>query len=182
MADSTHLNPEPRAMSLLAGLQLANKNIPAAEEQLVELIAWLAFDRPTAIPPAPTEDDIMRILVVDDYPDTAELICQLASLLGHITRPAFTGRDAIKYAHEFQPDLVILDIGLPDIRGDEVARLLFAMPKPPHIVAMSGWTTGGHRERAMEAGCKQFFVKPFNLEMMRKLLEKPEQFWLDQPT
>jgi CheY-like chemotaxis protein len=74
--------------------------------------------------PATPEVTICRTLVVDDNADLATTTAMLLSLQGHNAVAAFSGRDAIAKARELSPDLVILDLGLPDIRGQDVARIL----------------------------------------------------------
>jgi CheY-like chemotaxis protein len=58
-----------------------------------------------------------RVLIVDDYPDAAETACTLLSLLGHDCQFATCGKDALALAPRFDPDVAILDIGLPDVSG-----------------------------------------------------------------
>src|ERR1041385_5285764 len=86
-----------------------------------------------------TETRSHRILVVDDFPDAAETACVLFALMGHECRVAFKGFEALSVALAFDPDIVILDIGLPDISGYEVARVLRKQSQRMHIVALTGW-------------------------------------------
>ncbi|MGH9887669.1 MAG: response regulator transcription factor, partial [bacterium] len=65
-----------------------------------------------------------RVLIVDDYPDAAEAASILLELLGHECRFVTCGEDALREAAVFEPDVAIVDIGLPDVSGFEVARLL----------------------------------------------------------
>jgi CheY-like chemotaxis protein len=82
----------------------------------------------------------MRILVVDDFPGAAEASGMVLRMLGHETALAMSGRDAIAQAATFQPHVVLLDIGLPDMTGHEVAAALRELPVGPgmHIVAITG--------------------------------------------
>lgn len=71
-------------------------------------------------------NEALRVLVVDDQPDTAEILSMLFEMLGLEARSATRGREGLVTAREFDPDLVLLDIGLPDINGFEVVRALRA--------------------------------------------------------
>jgi CheY-like chemotaxis protein len=115
-----------------------------------------------------------RVLVVDDYHDAAEITSSLVRLMGHESRVANTGRAALEEASRFAPEIVILDLGLPDIGGFDVARTLRirAAGRPLHIAALTGWMQPWAREAAFAAGIDQYFVKPGNLEA---LLERAMQ-------
>jgi DNA-binding response OmpR family regulator len=112
-----------------------------------------------------------RVLVVDDYPETAEVVCTLFELLGHETRCAYSGRSALAEAHAFEPDVVILDIGLSDLSGYEVAKQLRAHHTSKlDIIALTGWNGAERRRLALEAGCDQFVVKPCDAATLREIL------------
>jgi CheY-like chemotaxis protein len=106
----------------------------------------------------------LRILVVDDNTDTALTLGTLLRLSGHEVRVAHDGRDALHAAQEFQPEVILLDIGLPGMDGFEVARQLRASPVFAHtaIVATSGYNREGDRRRAAEVGIDRYVVKPFD--------------------
>ncbi len=103
-----------------------------------------------------------RALIVDDYPDAAELSCMLLGMLGHDCRSANSGLASLAVAVELQPEIVILDIGLPDISGYEVARTLRqrAGDQPLFIAAVTGWGQPADRVRASEAGFDHHVLKP----------------------
>jgi len=113
-----------------------------------------------------------RVLVVDDYPDSAEVVRTLIELLGHEARIASSGRAALAEAYGFDPTIVILDLGLPDINGCEVARALRARRggQHLHIAALSGWGHHDRRQAALSAGCDQYVVKPANATKIRTIL------------
>lgn len=104
----------------------------------------------------------VRVLVVDDYPDSAETASMLLTLFGHECRTAVTGRGALAQAAAFDPDIVILDIGLPDISGYEVARALRARAggRSPYLAAVTGWGQPHDRVQALAAGFDQHVLKP----------------------
>ncbi|MBS1120171.1 MAG: histidine kinase [Deltaproteobacteria bacterium] len=115
-----------------------------------------------------------RVLVVDDYPDSAEIACTLLGILGHDTRLATCGREAIEEATQFDPDIVILDIGLPDITGYDVARTLRARGRPMHLTALTGWGQAADRMRAFAAGFDQFVLKPTDAAKLRAIVQIAE--------
>lgn len=108
---------------------------------------------------------MMRILIIDDHPDTADAISMLLDSLGHETHAAYTGRAGLAAVESFRPDLVILDIGLPDLSGYEVARAIRARPGGGriHVVAATGWGTPEDRVLALAAGFDQHQLKPIDL-------------------
>jgi len=113
-----------------------------------------------------------RVLIVDDQPDTTAALTVLLTLLGYETRSAHRGRDAIWIARDYEPDLVLLDIRLPDLDGCEVARALrsrSASRSVPFIAAMSGLCRPQDRERAYRAGIDEYLMKPIDLPRLRGL-------------
>ena len=100
---------------------------------------------------------MLRILIVDDHPDTADAIAMLLTAIGHETMAVATGAEGLLAFDRFGPELVILDIGLPDISGYDIARAIRARPRGPgvHLVAATGWGTSGDRVLALAAGFDQ---------------------------
>ena len=117
---------------------------------------------------------MLRILIVDDHPDTAEAIGMLLDAIGHETKVARTGADGIAAAEMYKPHLVILDIGLPDISGYEVARSIRALPCGAgiHLVAATGWGAAEDRVRALAAGFDQHQLKPLDLGKLQMMLTR----------
>lgn len=115
-----------------------------------------------------------RLLIVDDNRDAADSLALLLGLEGHEVRVAYAGRPAIEVAHEFKPELAILDLGLPDLSGYDVARLLRQDPALARIelIALTGWGQEEHRKRALEAGFDHHVTKPVDLEQLARLLGK----------
>jgi PAS domain S-box-containing protein len=114
----------------------------------------------------------LRVLVVDDNRDAADSLAVLLSLDGHRVAAAYDGADAIERALTWQPDVVLLDIGLPDMSGYEVARRLRTVEggRPLSIIAISGWGQQRDKEEALEAGCDAHLTKPANPAEVRELL------------
>jgi two-component system CheB/CheR fusion protein len=113
-----------------------------------------------------------RILVVDDYVDSAESVAQLLRTLGHVVQVAHDGMSALTRAIEMTPDVVLLDIGLPRMDGYAVARRMRTMPalRQTVLVAVTGY--GGDEDRllAREAGFDYHLVKPASLDTLQTLL------------
>lgn len=117
-----------------------------------------------------------RVLIVDDYPDAADITCALLSMLGHTCRSASNGKDAIAAAREFHPDIAILDIGLPDISGYEVATALRkSAERPLYLAALTGWGQPADRVRALEAGFDHHVLKPADTEKLRAIIHLAER-------
>jgi CheY-like chemotaxis protein len=117
-----------------------------------------------------------RILVVDDLPDAAAMVALLLGMYGHDCRTAHTGSDALAEAHAFHPDVVLLDIGLPDMSGYEVATELRSWPGPqPFITALTGWGQPEDRERSTRASIDLHVVKPASAVKLKQILEAAER-------
>jgi CheY-like chemotaxis protein len=114
-----------------------------------------------------------RILVVDDNVDAATSLAMLLELDGHATQVAHSGADALSSIEGFAPDIVFLDIGLPDISGYEVARQVRAMPNRgtvPRLIALTGWGSEEDRRRAAAAGFDAHLVKPVDPAILGSVL------------
>lgn len=112
----------------------------------------------------------LRVLIVDDNRDAAESLAML--LEEHESRCVHDGKTAIAIAADFRPDVVILDIGLPDMPGHEVGRRLRLLPATAHtiLVALSGFGTMDDEIRSREAGFARHFVKPVDPTAMIEFL------------
>jgi DNA-binding response OmpR family regulator len=113
-----------------------------------------------------------RVLIVDDFPDAAAATEMMLSLRGYDCQIALSGREALELAAAFEPQLAILDIGLPDVSGFELARQLRtrAGGKPIHIAAVTGWSDPETRARAIEAGFDQHVTKPTDRHKIDEIL------------
>jgi CheY-like chemotaxis protein len=117
-----------------------------------------------------------RVLVVDDTAGAAKITARLLQLLGHEVEVAHAGRAAIEQSRSFRPEIIMLDVSLPDIDGFEVAgqlRLL-AETKGALIVALTGHSDDGYRKRAQQAGFDEFLVKPADVNSLRCLGTHPK--------
>jgi CheY-like chemotaxis protein len=116
-----------------------------------------------------------RVLIVDDNRDSARTLSMSLRLGGHETATAHDGVEAIKTAQEFQPDIVLLDIGLPKLNGYEVCRRLRELrDRNVLIVALTGWGQEDDRRQSAAAGFDLHLVKPINLPMLEELLASRE--------
>ena len=112
-----------------------------------------------------------RVLVVDDQTDTAQSLAELLEIWGHEVRVGYDGPSAVELALEFNPDVVLLDIGLPLMNGYEVARRLREMTgQELMLVAMTGYGQEEDRRRALEAGFDLHMTKPVDLATLRDLI------------
>lgn len=123
-------------------------------------------------PAAPVKSPLpaRRVLVVDDNPDVLESLTLLLQVMGQEVRAAPDGTTALAVARAYRPELVLLDIGLPDISGYEVARRLREEHPRVHLVAVTGYGQEADRRRAHEAGFDQHLVKPVNMDALEAVL------------
>jgi signal transduction histidine kinase/BarA-like signal transduction histidine kinase len=114
-----------------------------------------------------------RILVVDDNADAARTMADALSLAGYDTRVSFDGPAALDTAANFQPDAVLLDIGLPLMDGYEVAGELLAASsvRKPILVAVTGYGQVSDQDRTRAAGFSSHVVKPIDLRQLMTVLE-----------
>jgi CheY-like chemotaxis protein len=114
----------------------------------------------------------MRVLLVDDNIDALEVMQVLLELEGHTVRTASNGQDAISTAANLLPDVAIIDIGMPDMDGCELAHVLRSHPefKDMVLIALTGYSGDADKSRALSAGFDHHFVKPLSLDKLRAVL------------
>jgi CheY-like chemotaxis protein len=113
----------------------------------------------------------LSILVVDDDPDSADSLALLLEHWNHAVCVAYDGAHAIETFRRQRPSIVLVDIGLPDMDGYDVARALKAEEHPATLVALTGFGQDGDRRSSKEAGFDHHFVKPIDLRSLRELLD-----------
>src|SRR4030095_12348204 len=113
-----------------------------------------------------------RVLVVDDNPDAVETLSILLQLRHNDVLTAVDGLGAVEAAAAFQPDLILLDIGLPKLNGYDAARRIREQRQDNRvvIVAMTGWGQEEDKRKSKEAGFDQHLVKPVQANMLAELL------------
>jgi CheY-like chemotaxis protein len=119
----------------------------------------------------PTPVPTFRILVVDDNKDAANGLAKLLRIAGHEVKAAYDGLEALGAAAMFQPDIVVLDIGLPKLNGYEVAhRIRAERGNDVVLIAVTGWGQETDRRRSKEAGFDYHVTKPVEFAALKKML------------
>jgi CheY-like chemotaxis protein len=115
-----------------------------------------------------------RILVVDDNVDAAESLQRVLQIHGHTVHAVGDGYAALDAVESFRPAVVLLDIGLPELDGYEVARRIRAMPRGREIClcAITGWGQAEDKRRAREAGFDEHMTKPVDLAALAALIAR----------
>ena len=118
-----------------------------------------------------------RVLVADDNQDAADSLAMLLEMGGHDVRVVHDGRAALSVAQSFRPDAVLLDIGMPQLNGYEVARALRQEPWGARItlIALTGWGQERDRQRAIDAGFDRHLTKPIDPDTLEALLSDGAQ-------
>src|SRR5579871_4063609 len=116
----------------------------------------------------------LRILIVEDDTETAEMLARFLQRKGHAVQIAPDGRSAFTALETWEPDVALIDIGLPDIDGYQVARHIHQRPteKRPLLVAITGYVEEEHHRRSEEAGIDLHLVKPADMKQLEKLLQR----------
>jgi signal transduction histidine kinase/ActR/RegA family two-component response regulator len=119
-----------------------------------------------------TSNGQRRVLVADDFPESAQLLARLLRQDGNDVRVALDGHEAVETAASFQPDIVLLDIAMPKLSGYEAARKIRQQPwgKKTILIALTGWGQQQDRRRTREAGFDVHLTKPVNYQAIAKLL------------
>jgi CheY-like chemotaxis protein len=119
-----------------------------------------------------SETDGQRVLVIDDDVDCADTVAMVLRRLGADVRVAYSGVAGLALCQEFDPELVFLDIGMPQMDGYATVAALRALDRPRRlrIVALTGWGQVEDQERTLAAGFDHHLVKPADLAELRALL------------
>ena len=126
-------------------------------------------------PAAPVIDGAKaRVLVVEDNRDAADLLAEMLGMSGFVVSVAYSGKAALEAVAKNPPNAVLMDIGLPDIDGYEVCRLVrrLDISKQPVMIALTGWGNGNDRDRAAKAGFTGHLTKPAEPDQTIALLLK----------
>ncbi len=131
---------------------------------------------PTTPEAAPAQAPMRRrrVLVVDDNVDGAESLTVLLRMRGHETKSAHSGPEALDAARAFEPEVVLLDIGLPGMNGYEVAKILRREPSLSEavLIAVTGWGSEENKQRSSEAGFDLHLTKPVEVKDIESILAR----------
>jgi PAS domain S-box-containing protein len=170
-------------LSIVKGIVELHGGSVAADSGGLTKGATFSVSLPLAAEPATSPSDgqsktvsavkPLRILLIDDNRDLVETSSKLLTLFGYTVTAAFSGTDGIDKAKRFQPNIVICDIGLPDMDGYEVARRISANKKLPRcrLISMSGYAQDSDIEYSSAAGFALHIRKPVDFENLKVILE-----------
>jgi PAS domain S-box-containing protein len=113
-----------------------------------------------------------RILVVDDNTDAAETLARFLRIMGHEVRTAYDGELAVEGVATFRPEVIVMDIGMPNVDGYEAARRIraHAVGKETFLVALTGWGADNARQQIHEAGFDHHLVKPVDPDILTRVI------------
>jgi len=114
----------------------------------------------------------LRVLIADDNRDAADSLARILSAYGHEVRVAYDGRAALEECARFEPHAAVLDVGMPEADGYEVARELRARKARPQLIALTGWGQESDRNRALAAGFDHHLTKPADPQSVHELIVK----------
>ena len=163
-------------VSLHGGTVEARSDGPGkGSEFIVRIPVGAALDQPEsdAAADVPVPGAGLKILVVDDSRDAADTCAILLELSGHHVQTAYTGQRALELAETFRPHVLLLDIGLPDLDGYQLAKKIRATPwgRGTVLIAVTGWGQEADRRRAFDAGFDQHLTKPIAADTVESLIQ-----------
>jgi CheY-like chemotaxis protein len=126
----------------------------------------------TTLPSNKSSSAGRRILVADDNRDACRTLSMLLRAKGHDVRTAMDGIEAVAVAEEFRPDVILMDVSMPELNGYEATQRIRAMPfgKDITIIALTGWGQPSDVARSVEAGCSAHLLKPVDFAELERLL------------
>lgn len=118
-----------------------------------------------------------RVLVIDDNVDSADTLGELVAVFGHTVEVAYDGQSGVSLAEAHKHELVLCDIGLPDIDGYEVAKTLRKiLPAETRLVAVSGYAQPEDKMKALESGFNAHCAKPIDIVSVKQILDGDDLF------
>ncbi|HET6631679.1 MAG TPA: response regulator [Rhodanobacteraceae bacterium] len=149
------------------------------------LHAAAAAPEPAPAAPAPAAPQLqpgvgLRVMVVDDNRDSADMLAMSLKIMGHEVRTLYDPLAVLGACAEFEPQLMIMDVGMPELNGFALAERLRARAwrvQPPRLVALTGWGQHEDRRRSLEAGFADHLVKPANLETIERVCSDALAYW-----
>jgi len=167
-------------LSLVKGLAELHGGRVSAHSEGPGRGAEFVLEFPPATPPvraapAPSEvgrGESLRLLIVEDNADGARMLADLLETIGYRVEVAYDAAGALRLARRLTPDVILCDIGLPDMDGYELARTLRKEPNLAHtqLIALSGYAQEHDRERSAESGFDAHLAKPADLEQLKQAL------------
>jgi PAS domain S-box-containing protein len=157
----------------------ARSDGPGTGSEFIVRLPVLALPEPSAVPLKPSppvySGAVRRVLVVDDVRDNVDSLAALLCADGNVVETAVDGLEALEKAQAFKPDLILLDLGLPNLNGFETCQLIRrkSWGRGIVIVALTGWGQDEDRRRTMGAGFDAHLVKPVHYDALRELLASP---------
>jgi len=117
---------------------------------------------------------ILRIVVVDDSRDSADTLAATLECLGQRVRVAYDGVSALAAIQEMQPDIAVLDIGMPGLSGHELAKRVRMDPELTGLtlIALSGWGLPADRKFALASGFDEHYAKPIGIETLEQIVRE----------
>jgi CheY-like chemotaxis protein len=114
----------------------------------------------------------IRVLMADDNRDAVDSMAMVLKMSGYEVSLAYSGKAALEMAQQHRPDVVILDIGMPDMNGHEVAAAIRQQPwgRAMHLIAITGWGEDKDKERTRGAGFDLHLTKPVDIDQLEEQL------------
>jgi CheY-like chemotaxis protein len=118
-------------------------------------------------------EDLLNILIIEDNKDLADIMCELLALSGHRVSVADKGREGLAMARDLKPDAIICDLGLPDMCGYELAKIIRQdnVLKNTYLIASSGYAQQEDVERSRAAGFNRHLAKPVDFDTLETILK-----------
>lgn len=118
----------------------------------------------------------VRILIVDDNIDAADTLLMITGMLGHVSIAVHSAQAALSSIETFKPDIMLIDIGLPDIDGYQLVQQLAKLPsgKDMRKIALTGYGQPGDKQRALDAGFDEHLVKPVEADKLEMAIDGSE--------
>ncbi len=123
-----------------------------------------------ARPLAPLEDNMARILVVDDEPDSVELLVEYLTRKGHTVFTAASGAEALRKLKETRPHLILLDIVMPEMSGLDVLKRVRELDQEVGVIMVTAVNTKAIRRQALALGAFALITKPIDLQYLEQCL------------
>jgi len=117
---------------------------------------------------------VKKILIVEDHHDCREILGLFVTKIGHQALKACNSKEAITSAEEECPDLIFMDLALPDVDGIKTTAMLKQNPKTSHIpvIALTAWMSALWEEKALKVGITTYLIKPVSFQMLKETIEE----------